>query len=138
MRYPLSHPEAVADHEQLVAAFASRLRDEPTEATDIESRSELSQVLLYGLPAAAAYLGLTTRQLRVWLEYGGPVATIARAQGRPVQGLVDVFVESACANLEQLVAAGWLPPAQHDLLLSELRSRLGASSWEVSRGRLAA
>jgi hypothetical protein len=140
MRFPLSHSDAVPDHEQLIAAYASPLRVEPdaAETADRESRSELSQTLLYGLPAAAAYLGLTTHQLRVWLEYGGPIGTIARAQGRPSQGVTDIFVESACANLEQLVAAGWLPPAQYDLLLTELRGRLGASSWEVVRGRLAA
>ncbi len=67
MRFPLSQPEALTDEEHLVATFAPQLRLEPVagELTGARERHALPQTLRYGLPAAAAYLDLTTDQLRV-------------------------------------------------------------------------
>jgi len=140
MRSPLSHPDALADQEGLVAAFAGQLHLAPseTEALPTHGRSGLPATLLYGLPAAAAYLDLTPHQLRVWLEYGGPIATIARSQGRSLDGVIDIFVEHAAASLDLLVAAGWLPTTQEAALLDELDRRLGSTTWETSRTRSAA
>ena len=145
MRSPLSRLSPTSERDEVIAAFGSLLRaePEPDEHEDIEDhrgvpRTELSQTLLYGLPAAAAYLGLSTRQLRVWLEYGGPIATIARAQERQAETVIDIIVESAVANLEPLVAVGWLEQEQCDVLLSELGRRLDATDWEASGSEVAA
>jgi hypothetical protein len=141
MRFRLSQPEALTDQEHLVATFARQLRLEPAsddEPTDERERHTLPQTLLYGLPAAAAYLGLTTDQLRVWLEYGGPLATVARVQGRSVEAVTDIFVEHAMSGLGLLVDAGWLPTTQESALLTELSQRLSATTWEATRARDAA
>jgi hypothetical protein len=140
MRFRLSQPEAPTDQEHLVATFARQLRLEPApdEPTDERERHTLPQTLLYGLPAAAAYLGLTSDQLRVWLEYGGPLASVARAQGRPIEAVIDIFVEHAASGLGLLVDAGWLPTTQESALLVELSQRLGATTREATRARDAA
>jgi hypothetical protein len=134
----VTDPTILSDQEEMVAAFASQLRPGFGDEEAAADRSELPRILLCGLPAAAAYLGLSTHQLRVWLEYGGPISTIARAQGRPTDGVVAVFVESAVAYLEPLLAVGQVDSAQFEILLRDLGSRLGTIQWEASRSNRAA
>ena len=145
MRSPLSRLGPSSEREEVIAAFGSLLRSErePVERNGTENHdggppAELSQTLLYGLPTAAAYLGLSAPQLRTWLEYGGPLPTIARAQGRQTETVVDIFVENAIANLEPLVVVGWLEQEQCDALLTELGRRLDTTGWDVAGSGLAA
>jgi hypothetical protein len=140
MRSPLSHRNALIDQEELVAAFAEQLHPISTrsDVPPSRGRSALPAALLYGLHDAADYLDLTPHQLRVWLEYGGPIATISRAQGKSVDAVVDIFVQRATASLGLLAAAGWLPVTQEATLLDELDRRLGSTTWETTRTRSAA
>jgi hypothetical protein len=140
VRIPASPPDVLTDQEDVVGAFAGQLRLEPAARNRRRKhvRSELPQLLLSGLPAAAAYLDLTPEQLRVWLEYGGPLATIARAQEREVDTVIDIFVEHATFDCELLAAAGWLPIAQQIVLLEELSRRLETTRWDADSSRQAA
>lgn len=78
-----------------------------------------------GPAAVAAYLGLTESELRAQLEAGKSLAQIASAQGKSVEGLEDVIVSDAKANLDEAVANGKLTAAEEETMLAELRSKVG-------------
>jgi hypothetical protein len=74
---------------------------------------------LLALPAA--YLGLTTDQLRSRLKSGQTLAQIANATpGKSAQGLVDYVLAQAKAKLDAKVAAGKVSQAQESAWLAKL------------------
>jgi hypothetical protein len=77
-----------------------------------------------GLDAAASYLGLTEAQLRTRLENGDTLAEVAKAEGKPVDGLVTALVVERKKELDAAVAAGRLTDAERDQILSGLQSRI--------------
>lgn len=76
------------------------------------------------LDAAADYLGLTEAELRTQLESGKLLAEIAKAEGKPVDGLVDALVAGAKEKLDAAVEAGRLTRAQADEMIAGLEARL--------------
>jgi hypothetical protein len=77
-----------------------------------------------GLDAAASYLGLTEAQLRTKLENGKSLADVAKAQDKPVDGLVQALVDAAKTKLDAAVAAGRLTQSQADSILAGLKSHV--------------
>lgn len=71
--------------------------------------------------AVAAYLGLTTEELRAERAAGTTLAELAVEQGRSVDGLVDVIVDQIAANL---AANPNLTEAQRAERLAVLESRV--------------
>jgi hypothetical protein len=71
---------------------------------------------------AAKYLGLTVRQLRERLVDGDSLADIAKAEGKSVDGLVDVFVADAKKRLDEGVAAGRITEARAKEILERLEA----------------
>ncbi len=70
-------------------------------------------VVLRGeLRAAAAYLGLTTAQVRSDIQSGQTLAQIAAAQGKTADGLVAALVAATKARLARAVSAGAMTSAQ--------------------------
>jgi hypothetical protein len=76
--------------------------------------------------AAVAYLQLDKQTLAQDLRSGQSLAQIADAQGKTADGLVDAVVTAAQAQLDVAVAAGKLPSATEQALLTKLRTSLGA------------
>jgi hypothetical protein len=75
--------------------------------------------------AAADYLGLSVDQLMNELQGGKSLAEVATARGKPVDGLKQVQLDAAKADLDQAVAAGHIKADEEQQLLSRLRSDLG-------------
>jgi hypothetical protein len=78
----------------------------------------------HGLDAAASYLGLTEEQLHGQLESGKTLAEIAKAQGKPVDGLKDAMLKDARSKLDAAVKAGRLSKAEEQRVLADLEQRL--------------
>ena len=99
-----------------------------------------------GLDAAASYLGLTQAQLARQLRSGRSLADIARAQGKPVDGLEQALLDAARTELDRAVSDGKLTSDQRDRILSELREHVddlvngrapgpfGRHDWRHDRG----
>jgi AraC-like DNA-binding protein len=87
------------------------------------------------LDAAADYLGLTESQLRTQLESGKSLAQIAQAQGKTVDGLVDVLVNEAKKHLDAAVSAGRLTRGQADEMLENLRAGITTAVNSTGLGR---
>jgi hypothetical protein len=79
-----------------------------------------------GLDAAADYLGLSDDELHERLRDGDSLAEIARAEGKPVAGLVAALVKEAKADLADAVADGRLTEAQREELEAGLADRIEA------------
>ncbi len=77
-----------------------------------------------GAAAIAAYLGLTSDQLRADLQSGETLAQIATAQGKPVAGLEAAMVTDATSNLDAGVTAGKLTSAQEATMLANLKAQV--------------
>ena len=80
--------------------------------------------LHFGLGVAAAYLGVTEAQLREALRGGRSLADVARAEGKPVGGLVDALVREQTARLDEAVQENKLTRARRDEIASRLRNRV--------------
>lgn len=122
------------------AVAAGRLTEEQGEA--LKARIDSGEVPLFGLrgagpgshgprhargvalDAAASYLGLTQAELREELRSGTSLAQLARAEGRPVAGLVDALVAAAKTRLDEAVEAGRLAAGQRDDMLETLEARI--------------
>ena len=76
------------------------------------------------LEAAAAYLGMTTSELRTAQEGGQTLAAIAKEKGKTVDGLVDALVGAVTKNVNAAVTAGTLTDAQRDSILAGLEARI--------------
>lgn len=76
------------------------------------------------LDAAADYLGLDASELRERLRDGDTLAAIAKAEGKPVDGLVRALLTDAEERLDDAVAAGKLTQAQADELAVGLEERM--------------
>jgi hypothetical protein len=74
--------------------------------------------------SAADYLGLTEDQIRSRLSNGRSLADIAEAQGKSVDGLVDVLVEAQETALDEAVDEGQITESQRDAMLEDLRERI--------------
>jgi polyhydroxyalkanoate synthesis regulator phasin len=74
--------------------------------------------------AAASYLGLSPSELGSRLAEGKTLAEIAKAQGKSVDGLVDVLVTDAEKRIDDAVADGKLTKVQGQQLKSGLRERM--------------
>jgi hypothetical protein len=72
--------------------------------------------------AAARYLGLTRQQLFAGLMAGKSLAALAEEQGKSVEGLEQAIHDAIAARLDAAVAAGRLPEAKRQQLLSRLDS----------------
>src|SRR5215218_3633804 len=77
-----------------------------------------------GLDDAASYLGLTEEQLRTELMSGKTLADVAKAKGKPVDGLVDALTADAKKRLDDAVAAGRITKADADKALAEMKQRV--------------
>lgn len=74
---------------------------------------------------AAAYLGLTTKQLRQKLRSGMTLAQIAESiPGRSSSGLLDTLVEARTARVDRITGAHRLSAAARRARLERLRRRL--------------
>jgi len=80
--------------------------------------------LHFGLEAAASYLGVTEAELREALRAGRSLAEVARAERKPVGGLVDALVREQTARLDQAVQTGTLDRARREEIASRLRDRI--------------
>jgi hypothetical protein len=80
--------------------------------------------LFAALDAAADYLGLDESELRERLRDGNTLAEIAKAEGKPVDGLVRALVADAEERLDQAVSEGKLTRAQADELAKGLEERM--------------
>jgi hypothetical protein len=72
----------------------------------------------------ASYLGLTVSQLRTKVESGDSLATIAKAQGKTVDGLKDAIVQLTKKQLDDAVAANKLTQSEASQILSNIQSGL--------------
>src|SRR4051812_42490624 len=79
-----------------------------------------------GLDAAATYLGVTEEQLRTELAGGKSLADVAKAKGKPVDGLVDALVADANKKIAAAVTAGRLSKADADRLTASLKEHVTA------------
>jgi polyhydroxyalkanoate synthesis regulator phasin len=126
------------------AVAAGRLTKE--QGAELKKRIEAGDLPLLGLPllgaggfphfrphefgffgrlgAAASYLGLTETQLESRLNDGKTLAEVAKAQGKPADGLVDALYKAEKKKLDDAVAAGRLTKAQEQSILSDLKPRL--------------
>jgi len=75
------------------------------------------------LDAAATYLGLTEAELRAQLADGKTLAQVAKAKGKPVDGLVAVLVADAKKQLDAAVKAGRITQKQADAILENAKQR---------------
>jgi hypothetical protein len=80
--------------------------------------------LALGLDAAATYLGLARADLLRSLQSGETLADVARAQGKPVDGLEQALLAAARAASDRAVADGRLTAAQRDRLLRDLQQHV--------------
>jgi hypothetical protein len=76
--------------------------------------------------AAASYLGLPAATLRNDLEGGRTLAQIAKAHGKPVDGLVAAVVGAQKRRLDAAVSNGFLTHAQATRLVSSMQRRVEA------------
>jgi hypothetical protein len=120
------------------AVRAGRLTEE--QGAELKERIRAGEVPLMGLgpgpsfergfhrlpelDAAASYLGMTEAGLESALEDGKTLAELAKDRGRSVDGLVDVLVGAARAELADAVEAGKLTDAQRDSIVSGLEKRI--------------
>ena len=81
---------------------------------------------LRDLDAAASFLGVGEEALRERLRDGETLAEVARAEGKPVDGLVSALVAAATTRLDEAVAAGRITKAQRDRIVSGLQERTAA------------
>jgi polyhydroxyalkanoate synthesis regulator phasin len=86
------------------------------------------------LDAAAEYLGLTEDELRDRLRDGDTLAEIAKAEGKPVDGLVDALVADATDRIDEAVENGRLTEEQ----ATELKEGLEARTQDRVEGELRA
>lgn len=76
------------------------------------------------LDEAAAYLGLSTNELRTALREGNTLADVAKDEGKSVNGLVDRLVAAEKRDLEQAVEDDYLTDAQRDRAVATLEERV--------------
>jgi polyhydroxyalkanoate synthesis regulator phasin len=76
------------------------------------------------LSAAADYLGVTEVELRTKLNSGQTLAQVAKAQGKPVDGLEQAILTDAKKKLDQLVEDGELTQAEADAMYSRLKAHV--------------
>ena len=76
------------------------------------------------LGAVAQYLGLTLSELATKLQSGQPLADVAKAAGKSVEGLKTAMLSDAKAKLDQAVKDGKLTDAQRDQIVAGLESRI--------------
>jgi polyhydroxyalkanoate synthesis regulator phasin len=76
------------------------------------------------LDAAASYLDLTSSELDRELAEGKTLAQVARDQGKPIAGLVDVLVDAAEARIDDAVADGRLSEERAADLKEGLEERM--------------
>src|SRR5829696_8196391 len=81
-------------------------------------------VELRGLDAAASYLGVTEEQLRTEIASGKSLAEVAKAKGKPVDGLVDALVADAKTKIAAAVTAGRLSQGEADRLTASLEEHV--------------
>ena len=79
-----------------------------------------------GLDTAAAYLGISDDELQTQLEDGKSLADVAKANGKSVDGLVDVLVADAKKHLDEAVADGHITKAQETQMLSHVQDGITA------------
>jgi hypothetical protein len=77
-----------------------------------------------GAAAVAAYLGLTSDQVRTQLQSGKTLAQIATAQGKTAAGLEAAIVADAKTHLDADVASGKITAAQETSRLADLQSHV--------------
>jgi hypothetical protein len=77
-----------------------------------------------GLDAAAAYLGLSERQLDAKLDAGKTLAQVAKDQGKSVDGLVEAMKADLKTKLDQAVAGGNLTKTEEDEILEDADTRI--------------
>lgn len=73
---------------------------------------------------AAAYLDMTTSELAAALAAGESLADLATAQGKSVEGLVEVLSAKAATRLQTAVAEGLITQEEADRLLARLTTVL--------------
>ena len=76
------------------------------------------------LDAAYSYLGLTPAELRTQLGSGKTLAEVAKARGKPVEGLINSLIKDAERKLDAAVADGRLTKAQADAIKAGLETEL--------------
>ena len=86
--------------------------------------------------AAVGYLQIDKQTLFEDLRNGQSLAQIAVAQGKTSDGLIDVVVAAAQAQLDVAVAAGKLDAAKEQTLLAKMRTALADARDEERRRRL--
>ena len=74
--------------------------------------------------AAAAYLGLTPRQLRAELRSGKALAQVATAQGKSVDGLKAALLAALKTKVDAAVAAGRIDAARAQRMLERAPARI--------------
>jgi hypothetical protein len=87
------------------------------------------------LGAAATYLGLSREALRAELAEGQSLAQMAKAKGKPTDGLVAAMVAPAKTALAKAVANGKLTQARADGILARLTERVEALVQRVPAKR---
>ena len=76
------------------------------------------------LSAAADYLGLGVAELRKRLANGQSLADVAKAQGKPVDGLKQAMLDAVKKKLDAAVANGRLTKDQAKAILDRLQARI--------------
>ena len=87
------------------------------------------------LEAAASYLGMTGAQLQTALAGGKTLAEVAKAHGKPVDGLVAALVADEKKELDAAVKAGRITQAQADAMLANAKARVTAMVNGTMPGR---
>jgi hypothetical protein len=76
------------------------------------------------LSTAASYLGVTVSELQGSLASGKTLADVAKAEDKPVSGLVSALVDDAKQRLDDAVSAGRLTDAQRQSILADVQQRI--------------
>ena len=76
------------------------------------------------LDASAAYLGVTTEQLRTQLDSGKSLADVAKAQNKSVDGLKQAIIASLQSKLDQAVKDGRLTSDEEGQILTKLKAHI--------------
>jgi len=89
------------------------------------------------IPAAAEYLGLTTRELLDELSQGKTLAQIADEKGKDKEGLRQAMLQRLKKDLDQAVADGWITQSQADSIYqqAEQADLLNNAYWGGCRGK---
>jgi hypothetical protein len=74
--------------------------------------------------AASTYLGVSTSTLFSDLQSGKTLASVAKAEGKSVSGLIDAMVASEKQSLASAVSSGQVTQAQEQQVVSRLQSRI--------------